>query len=470
MVSILPSARTSWDTLTEKVGQGIHGAMPQIYENQKRQMGLSAIDKLQQSLNPQNGQQLDNSEVLANLARVQALLPGFERSPYMEYVMKQAGAKAAQNVPLPGAQRDRDISEYQVPKRGEEVNFLNKPSANRFSPTNQGPEGNIGNAYQQATGGVKRPILSPQERAQKAPAYAKELTDAGVPTTPREAYQMLTDQSKDDEHYNDKIDEETSNRVLSQEKYGKKGLEALKKVYPNPSPEMESIVKQWAEEASGMGEAGKGSEAKIEHYINNKVKNLSDSITNARKTLSMPRVFDKIERGMDGSYREFESSAKDVRNHLKPLLDLGLYEEARGILEERGYGPEEREMVINPLSEREQISLNSLPNATGTANFRKISGKAEPTIDNMKKTLLKLKETSPNFSPLLARKYAEDKGYDWRLFKDAWNQLLEDDMMSPPEQQKFKLNDDQERQSGRLNTPPLNILDKFLHSLDLIGR
>jgi len=475
-MGILPSARSGFDVLGEAIGGGMQRAMPQMYENQKFQRGMSAIDQLQESLKPKfddQGNQIaqDQGEVLANLARMQAQLPGFERSPYMEHVMKMVGAQAAQNAPLPGQKRDRDVSEYQVPSRGEGVNFLNKPSEeNRFFPTNKGPAGNIGSAPQQATQGVKRPVKSPQELIKEAPRYAKELTDAQIPTKPMEAYEILKSQNEDNRKYNEEVDKETGQRILSQEKYGKKGLDALKEMYTNPSSEMEAVAKQWGEEASRMGEAGEASEGKIEQFINNKVKDLSDAVTNAKKTLSAPRVFDKIERGVDGTYRDFESSAKDVRNHLKPLLDLGLYEEARGVLQDLGYGPEEREMVVNPLSQMAQTTMNSLPVASGTSNFRKITGRAEPTIANMKQTLVNLNKNSPNFSPLLARKYAEDKGYDWGLFKDAWNELLEEDAQGDPENPKFKLSGDQIRQSGKLNSPPLNKLDKFLHSLDLIGR
>ena len=86
------------------------------------------------------------------------------------------------------------------------------------------------------------------------------------------------------------------------------------------------------------------------------------------------------------------------------------------MLQDLGYGKEEREMIINPLSERAKINLNSLP-----AAHRKDS--AETKKDNLQQALIKLKSAEPNFSPLLARKFAEDKGYDWNDFLNAWNDL-----------------------------------------------
>ena len=67
-----------------------------------------------------------------------------------------------------------------------------------------------------------------------------------------------------------------------------------------------------------------------------------------------------------------------------------------------------------------------------------------------------------NFSVVLARKIFEDKKYDSRIFKDALNELEQDEG--------FKLEPDQEKQRGNLDTPPLNRLEKILHGLGLQGR
>jgi hypothetical protein len=82
-------------------------------------------------------------------------------------------------------------------------------------------------------------------------------------------------------------------------------------------------------------------------------------------------------------------------------------------------------------------------------------------IENVKEGLINLKKVDPNFSLVLARKAFEDRGYDWRIFKDALNQL---------EQEGFKLEDDQQSQRGNLDRPPVGIVEKILHGLDLRGR
>ncbi len=55
----------------------------------------------------------------------------------------------------------------------------------------------------------------------------------------------------------------------------------------------------------------------------------------------------------------------------------------------------------------------------------------------------------------------EDKGYDSRMFKDALNEL---------EEQGFKLEDDQQRQRGILDTPPLDMLGQILSDINIRGR
>jgi hypothetical protein len=453
MVSVLPSARSGMDVLGAYLGQGASAAMPQMYENQKFQRGMNAIDQLQAAMKPNAEGRVDQGQMLANIARAVAANPGLERSGLVEYAMKQAQALNQQNVPLPnaeGMQRDRS-GMAPAPMRQEMPSFLNQPQQeNKFFPTNIGPQGGTGNAPQEATSGQKIAIKTPQDIARESPAYAKQLTDNGIPTTPREAYEILKDQNADAKKHNEEVDKELGQRVGAQEKYGKRASDLLSNAYAGASPEMLSIAKKWGEDISKEGK----SEAEIERYLVDKAKNLANSITNVKKSMSAPRVFDKIERAMSGDYKSFEQGANEVRNHLKPILDLGLYDESRKMLQDLGYGKEEREMIINPLSERAKINLNSLPKAHAKDS-------PETKQENLQQALIKLKAAEPNFSPLLARKFAEDRGYDWNDFLGAWNNLVESG---------FNLEDDQRNQQGNLGTPPLNLLDKILHTMDIIGR
>lgn len=452
MVSILPSDRTGMDVLGKYLGQGYANSLPQQYENMKYQRGMSAIDKLQAAMKPDANGKIDQGAMLSNIARAITSNPGLERSGLVEFAMKQAQALNSQNVDLPNARAGGEPFNEMPPSSSQPLpSFLNKPQQeNKFFPTNIGPKGGPGNAPQEATSGQKKPIKTPEQMAREAPGFARDLTNNGNPTTTKEGYEILKDQNRDNQLHNQAVDEERNQRVKAQETYGQRASDLLEKAYPGASPEMLSIAKKWGEDVSKESK----SEAEIERYLVDKAKNLANSISNVKTSMSAPRVFDKIERGWNGEYKDFETSANEARNKLKPLLDLGLWDESRKLLQDLGYAKEEREMIINPLSERAKINLNSLPIAHRNDS-------SETKRDNLEQALIKLKAADPNFSPLLARKYAEDKGYDWNDFLGAWNSLV---------QNGFELEDDQKNQQGNLGTPPLNLLDKLLHKMDIIGR
>lgn len=478
MVSILPSERSSWDVLSKRLGEGIQNAGPTIQKNAETQRGLKAIEDLQNVFTPKPGEQFDQGKVLSQLAKAMALNPGMERSGIVDYVMKMAGAKAQQGLPPPGGQGVRDRSEMPQVSQRPEVNFMNQPGQDQQSqtfPNNIGPQEKTGNAPQAATKGEKVPIRTPDELRKAAVERSKAATEAGFPMTPGEAYAEEVAENEQAKLYNQEVANETNERVASQKKYGTLGESAIKKVYPAASEKMQKIFKKYGEDVSGTGK----SEAQIEEYLTEKANELGAKIDNIKRSMSRPNIINNIERGMNGNYKTFDQSVADVRKHIQPLLDMGLYDDAKNLLTDLNYGPEEIEGIVNPLSSRAQTALNSLPNAANklepTPVFKKFKQREGPqrplgTIEDLKEALLDLKEADPNFSPLLARRYAEDKGYDSRMFKDAWNQLLEGDQQNPEQIRQFKLTGDQSKMAGYLDTPPLDLLDRMLHGLEIKGR
>lgn len=463
-MTVLPSERTGMDVLGKYIGEGMNNAMPQMYENQKTQRGLSAVDELQSALQGANG---DMGKILPAIAKAYSLNPNLQRSGIAEHYIKQAQIKGEQDLPPPGGQ-PRDRSEtFEAPQRGPEVNFLNQPTQqSKTFPNNFGPQGTTGNASQEATQGVKVPERTPDQMRKAAIERSKASKNTAFPLSPSEAYQEELLENEQAKKYNETIDLEKNKRVADQKNYGGFSSKALSDVYPAASSKMLKIAKKWGEDVSTKGK----SEAEIEEHLVEKANNFANQIDNVKKSLSRPNLINNIERAIEGNYKTFDQGVQDVRNHLKPLLENGLYDEARGLLQDLDYGPEEREMIINPLSESDQTILNSLPKISGTNHFRKIAKLAPPNISDVKETLVELKKNNPNFSPLLARKYAEDRGYDWRIFKDAFNELIQEDDQKQPEEKSFVLSEDQKKMSGFLDTPPLSYLGKILHAVEGQGR
>ncbi len=164
-MGILPSARTGLDVLGEHVGAGMQRAMPQMYENQKRQMGLNSIDQLQKDLAAANG---DMSKMIPALAKAYTLNPALERSGIAEkliplaqrkelppagqetqttpsgHPLRQAEEGKAQTPisvadlvpPRPGMIQDpQGLSQFQLPYGPEDIaNIRNQARARNFLP------------------------------------------------------------------------------------------------------------------------------------------------------------------------------------------------------------------------------------------------------------------------------------------------------------------------------------------------
>ena len=235
---------------------------------------------------------------------------------------------------------------------------------------------------------------------------------------------------------------------------------------PEATPEQQAIFKKKGEEASLKG----NSEAQIDGYLAEEAKNFKNAFVNVERAVSAPRLLDKMTKSLGGTYKSLEEAADDVRSYLQPILKEGLYDTARSLLQDKGYGLEEREAIINPLSEKSKILLNKVPEVkraktkgggAGLPGYAGYQFREPANVEEVKSGLIDLKKNDPNFSLPLARKIFEDKGYDWRAYNKALNEL---------EKEGFELTDDQKNHRGELDTPPLNNLDKILHGLNLIGR
>ena len=462
MVSILPSARTPFDVIGADVGQALQQVIPgAVKERNERERGLGAIDQLQKELANAKG---DISKILPAAARAVSLNPSLQKSGIIEHALKMAQAQRSGNVSLPG----ENPSAQNAQQPNQQQNFQPpvlpgmKTQQSPFFPTNIGPQGGPGNLPQAATSGEKKPLLNREQQIQEARQLQKQLNDNQIPTTLPEALAQVQAAEAEKKLMNDEIEKERKERVLSQRDYGQKAAEQLTKAYKEATPEQLAVFKKFGEEEAAKG----NSEADIERSIAKKVVQFKNAMVNVENDLSAPRSYNRIQRGLNGDYKDLQQAGSDLRKHLQPLLDLGLYDTARDLLQKKGYGLEEREAIINPLSERGITALNKVPKTRGEGWFQPIKGGVPSNLppmnpENIKQGLRDLKQADPNFSLALARKVFEDKGYDWRSFKDALNEL---------EQEGFKLEDDQQTQRGYLDTPPLNKLDEFLEGLNLIGR
>lgn len=474
MVSILPPGRSRWDAVGALLGQSLNqnlpGAVQQGFNRGQLQNSLDEIKKI--SKDP-NSNQLD---VILQTMKAGAGIPGSERylSQIIPLLTKYAEANASNKTPLAGENADARPSREPMEEISQPQNlpnFLgaNQQQNNQFFPNNVGPQGGPGNAPQSSTTGQKLSLLTPQEQIKAAHQLSKDRIAGGINTDAKEALREIQENEKEKKSFNEKVDEELAQRVQSQQNYGQRASDQLKKVYPQATEEQQAIFQKKGEQASIQGK----SEADINRFLAKEATNFKNTISNVEKDMSAPRIQNEFQRKFLGTNKDFNQASNDLRVKLKPILDLGLYDTARNLLTKLGYYPEERESIINPMSERLNTLMNKVPQAQYIRKPEAVGYPGQvPSItmpreyppnqkENIKSGLMDLKKADPNFSLVLARKSFEDKDYDWRVFKDALNEL---------QNEGFELTEDQKIQQSNLDTAPLNILQKILHGLNLIGR
>ncbi len=459
MTTILPNARSPFDAIMEQVGSGLSQSLPQAAQQRSNRDALQrGLGNIKGIANDPNATNLD---VILSTLQGLAGIPGSERyvGQVLPEMLKQVESNRAQRQPLPGEanqpqNRNREPNEpmaqrQQMPERGF--------GENKMFPSDLGNQGGPGNVPQQATSGQKKHIPSSSEKPALYKAHQARSTAAGIPMTLRESKVEVDQMIEDDKDYNKLVDEERKERVEGQKTYGDKALEYLNKAYPNASDEVKAVFQNKGEEASKRGD----SEAKINAYLAEQAKIFKNAILNAEKEVSAPRAYENLMSKINGNYKNFQKAANDISKHIQPLIDLGLYDTARDILSEKGYGIEEREAILHPLSNQSQSIINQVPNLRHSTDPHKNFKKPPADLNGIKQALMQLQEQDPNFSPALARKMFLDKGYDWKDFGNAWNELLKEG---------FKPSSDQHIQSYVLDSPPLNLLDEMLEGLNLIGR
>ena len=470
MVQIIsPSPRAMQASqIGQALGIGINKNFPDPQQLVQRQQLQKALQEAKASTRQPGATPLDKMFAFMEAG---AGIPGSERYmgallPLVEQLTK---ADAARNAPfgMQGNENTTDFNstpqEITSPQMGNNQptglnNFLSNPQQNPFYPNNVGNQQAPGNLPQAATGGVKSPVASNQDLLKWSKPYAAQKTQAGIPTTPQEAYEELKAINADNAENNKLIEQERKERVLSQREYGQIAANKLAKVMPDAGDQEIAYIKRQVEQLAGEN----SSEADIERLAANEAVKYKNMISKASDGIPAERVYNRPFHRLLGTSKSDEQARRDLRVKIQPLLDAGLNDKARKILSGKGYYPEEREMIIADLGENSLKTLAQLPKAGGSAESNEEDGYGSG-LGMIKQNIKDVLQNDPATNLiLLRRKYDLDKNIDWRTFKDSVNEAIDEGI--------FKPNDDQFNQLNNLDEPPLGGLNKLLHGMGIIGR
>jgi hypothetical protein len=298
----------------------------------------------------------------------------------------------------------------------------------------------------------RRSILTPDQIESEAAQAVQRKASAGIPTTFENEMALLNQRNA-----------QVAQFQQVQEAYGQKSVEALEKVMKGSTDEQQAVIKQKAENYAQMGLTP----AEVDKKLALDAKQFANELARVRNSLPPKRLMTRLKQGLLGTGREAEKERVSIQNKLRPLKEQGLYDTARSMLEQQGYGPEERESLLTSLSDTAEKQISQLPKVKHffaesivTPNFMTQANEEEKLAfeNNLESVLQK----DPAANLILLRKKYEDKGYDWRSVKDKIDSLISEDKFTP--------NEDQWKTLDYLDEPPLNRLDKLLYNLKLVGR
>ncbi len=415
----------------------------------------------------------------------------------------QRGQRVFQErLQAPGIQdqeRDPDIGITERPYEEEPTNRLGtarERGQKKTEPARQPQQRSQGGRTlepQAATLGEEFPRLNPDQIHQKTLQMqeASLRTPNALPLTYEEAQdKVLTNQNNID-RYNQGLQKERDDKEQHQIKYGKQAIDSMESLIPKSqiTDEHRAYFQKLGEEAA----ANNVNQSDFKKQVAEKATEFANDIENIQKGVKPSRLFNDIKGGFWGNNRTAEERKADMRIAIEPLKKLGFYDTIRATLQGGNlkYAPEEIESLLSDLSESTTKTLTDLPDfnkGSVLGGYLSTAAKVLSPIyrglgDHVKKELemLNPKEFSqeqlssiknnlkdifskdPSTNLLLLRKAYEDKGVDWRTFKNQMNNMI----MSG----ELKLNPDQLKQfNSYIMDPPEGPLSYILRQANFIGR
>ncbi len=477
----LPSAGSQLgQRASQAFQQSFQPAAQQEYQRGRIQDALSNLKNLPPDSSPQ--------ELLTGLISATAGIPGAERyvGPLFQTLIEQRNRQNVGSVPLTsggiGAQGSAP-SQANIP-RGERQLAQGSigsqgmgPSeqAKQFFPQNLGPNQAPGNIPQEATGGQIRPVWSGEQELNEAQNLYQSWLQAGITNRSLDdAIAIKERENRGNIAHNQRVESERQLRIAEQENYGNLAENQLIQLFPNATEEQKAIFRKKGEDIAGRGR----SQADIQRTLAAEAKNFKNAVSNAQKVIHAPRIQDLLQSSTMGTTKTVKQAESDARSAVTPLIREGLYDTARGLLSEGGFYPEERENIlfgeikpqvkkqIDQIPEIKRPVKDKVTPALGPFGLQEKSIYTPKIVDNLKNNLLQLwggEKINNDLNLVQMRKAYEDRGYDWRVFKQGLNDLFSEGQIefNPDQQNAF---------NSYLSEPPLDNLGKILYKLDMRGR
>ena len=252
--------------------------------------------------------------------------------------------------------------------------------------------------------------------------------------------------------------------------YGKKEDWKKEDYERMPSQEVFSAFSKY-----GADLAFKGlSKPQIEKKLSEVASAWSSAYDNLQKTAARQSGLKKLNAYLSGTSKTIPEQISFLSQQLKPFIDFGLFQEARKLAKNAGYGHEETALALEKIgvagvNEPAQEILAKLPDYTRKMAGRRIeeSIRAQTPLkqeqkDEFQSNLYEVLDNDPNASLVLLRSKYMKKGVPWKDFKDAVYQYNDTHQVPLTRKRQDEL--------AIINEPPLSVLDELLYEFGLRGK
>lgn len=458
-IQILPHKTNHGSILGNAIGQALQSGIEKGSErefelrNVERQQNRqkSRLEKAFQGLNPNEESFVEQFKqiapaLLTTPGGAQALS---ELSPLFKGISQaNATANAVKNRRGEGGNASGQVENQPNENIG---NFQQQPNAkssiqNKYlNPTANAPE-EQSNFPQRTANYSPQPDMSQKDIENLALDLLEKSSSSGVPISYNEARQTAQGEAEIINNSNERIRQQQQQQQEAQSKLNEAMVIKATNNGLIKSPEDETIVKKFANEARDLGP-----EVNQWEYVRDRMRLFDKAKGSLTRGYTQPTLVGKYYRKLNGTYKDKEQAIKDMQPSLNELRELGLYDEARNILtNDVGLGPEDAELALFPFGKEELNQINDFPkNNISEPKYqsylnKNFAGDANKlNIDEFRKFKQKLGnfiEKNPDTNLIgLRGKLNQEKRYYWQDIYQALDQLVEERDFKPNAQQKGQL-------------------------------
>lgn len=357
MVSILPSARTGMDVLGEYLGKGMTNAMPQMYENQRRQMSKEALEHAFSQVNPDE----DFMTQLRKIAPTMLTTPGgaqalSELAPLLGkraqntafqkfYENEKAGQQTSQQIPTPAFQEPAQAQKAIAPSEEE---YFRNPDA-YASPESLYPE--------MPAGPQEQPEMSAAEQRMKALDLMNQSMEMGKPLSFPEAQNVISNQNALIQKQNERIRDSKEAQKGTNAALAANMVNRAKNANLIKDPEDSTVAEKLALQSKRMEDPNKQWE-----FVRSGLRKFDDNKQKIKRSADIAGPFANIYRKGKGTYQDKESLIRGAQPGIDAYKKYGLYDELRADLaDSMGLGPDDIETAIFPPTKDERKELDTFP-------------------------------------------------------------------------------------------------------------